>query len=173
MPISLHLFLFGSFLPRGISLIFYIQRPLLSQGRRKYTVTQIHHEILNQYLGAHKSRLTKSSLALLQKLLRVNRTAGSLSKRQEANWADAAQLIGNHIFKSLGNASCKGLWKKVLATEMILNHFAGRLTPQVKYLNRYPKTSSRDTPGMAVCDAKGKTQNPNVQSSVSSHSSPI
>lgn len=37
-----------------------------------------------------------------------------------------------------------------MASEMILNYFAGRLTPQIKYLNWYPKTSSRYMPGMAV-----------------------
>lgn len=60
-----------------------------------------------------------------------------------------------------------------MATEMILNYFAGRLTPQVKYLNWYAKTSSRYMPGMAVCDAKGKTQNSEIHSSVPSRPSLI
>lgn len=106
------LFPLGNFLQiKGITPIFYTYTSFVFPREK-----EIHGDIdllpiFKPVAWAHKSRLTKSPLALLQKLLWLHRSAGSQSKRQEVNWVVAAHLISNHIFKSVRNAICEGLWK--------------------------------------------------------------
>lgn len=174
IPNYLHLFLFGSFLQlRGISLIFCIH-PSFVFPREK----EIHSDTDSSW---NFKSVAQGSQIQINKIL--SRFAPESFVSDSYSWFSEqkarSRLSGCSSFdwQSYIYISWKrllqGLWKKVMATEMILNDLAGRLAPQVKYLNWYPEASSRYMLGMAVCDAKGKTQNPNILSSVSSHPSLI